>query len=131
METLNIQTHEREVFVDLTRDLQSLVKARGWKEGAVLLFCPHTTAGLTINEGADPDVKRDLLATLSRLVPEHGDYRHAEGNSDAHLKASLMGSSVLVPLEGGRLRLGTWQALYFCEFDGPRQRQVQVRHLPG
>jgi secondary thiamine-phosphate synthase enzyme len=131
MEPLDVQTHEREVFVDLSRDLQSLVKARGWAEGAVLLFCPHTTAGLTINEGADPDVKRDLLATLRRLVPEQGDYRHAEGNSDAHLKASLMGSSVLVPLQGGRLRLGTWQAIYFCEFDGPRQRQVQVCHLPG
>lgn len=131
MPSLEVRADAREVFIDLTRELQALVESEGWDQGAVLLFCPHTTAGLTLNEGADPDVRRDLLATLRRLVPERGDYRHAEGNSDAHLKASLMGSSVLVPLEAGRLVLGTWQAVYFCEFDGPRRRQVRVSHLPG
>jgi len=87
---------------------------------------PHTTAGLTINENADPDVARDILAGLARLVPATGDYRHAEGNSDAHLKASLVGSSVTVPVVDGRLALGTWQGIYFCEFDGPRRRHVLV-----
>ena len=131
MPTLSIASTAREVFIDLTSDLQALVQSQGWTGGAVLLFCPHTTSGLTINEGADPDVRRDLLTTLRRLIPEHGDYRHAEGNSDAHLKASLMGSSVLVPLEAGKLVLGTWQAVYLCEFDGPRPRRIQVSHLPG
>ncbi len=87
---------------------------------------PHTTAGLTINENADPEVARDILAGLARLVPVTGDYRHVEGNSDAHIKASLMGFSLIVPIIDGRLALGTWQALYFCEFDGPRHRHVLV-----
>jgi secondary thiamine-phosphate synthase enzyme len=129
--TISVVSRQRETFMDLTREVQSMVASKAWTGGAVLVYCPHTTAGLTINEGADPDVQRDLLTALRRLIPEQGDYRHAEGNSDAHLKASLMGSSVLVPLEGGKLGLGTWQAIYFCEFDGPRQRQVLVNHLPG
>jgi secondary thiamine-phosphate synthase enzyme len=131
MPTLSVASTAREAFIDLTAELRALVQAQGWREGAVLLICPHTTAGLTINEGADPDVRRDLLVRLRRLAPAGGVDRHAEGNSDAHLKASLMGSSVLVPLEGGRLLLGTWQAVYFCEFDGPRQRQVQASLLRG
>ncbi len=131
LETIDLETRSREEFLDLTEALRRRVAARGWAGGAMLLYCPHTTAGLTVNEGADPDVRRDLLATLRRLVPERGDYRHAEGNSDAHLKASLMGASVLLPLAGPELALGTWQAVYFCEFDGPRRRQVRVVHLPG
>lgn len=131
MPLLEVATPSREAFVDLTADLAALVRREGWRDGAVLLSCPHTTAGLTVNEGADPDVRRDLLATLRRLVPERGDYLHAEGNSDAHLKASLMGCSLLLPLEAGRLVLGTWQAVYLCEFDGPRQRRVRAAHLPG
>lgn len=131
MESLDLTTQARECFVDLTAELRARVAARGWSGGAVLVFCPHTTAALTINEGADPDVRRDLLTRLRRLAPHGGDDRHTEGNSDAHLKASLLGSSVLVPLEGGEPALGTWQAVYFCEFDGPRRRQVQLVHLPG
>jgi len=128
---LEVGTGGREAFLDLTGRLQDLATAEGWREGALLAFCPHTTAGLTLNEGADPDVQHDLLARLRRLAPAGGGDRHAEGNSDAHLKASLVGSSVLVPLAGGRLLLGTWQAVYLCEFDGPRRRQVRVTHLPG
>ena len=96
-----------------------------------MVFVGHTTAGLTINENADPSVVSDLLATLERLVPEQGKYRHSEGNSDAHCKASLMGSSVNVAVQGGRLVLGTWQGIYFCEFDGPRSRKFQVLTVPG
>ena len=94
--------------------------------GAVIVFVPHTTAGVTINEGADPSVVRDILESLRRLVPRDAGYRHGEGNSDAHIKASLVGSSVTVPLEHGRLRLGTWQSIYLAEFDGPRTRRVWI-----
>jgi secondary thiamine-phosphate synthase enzyme len=128
---LNLETRRREEFVDITEKLRDAIRRQGFQNGAVVVFCPHTTAGLTINEGADPDVKRDLTVTLDRLVPERGDYRHAEGNSDAHLKASLMGASLLVPVVDGNLQLGTWQAVYFCEFDGPRSRKVKVQFLPG
>jgi secondary thiamine-phosphate synthase enzyme len=129
MSTLSLETRRREEFVNITEKLRELLEQQGLQEGAAMVFCPHTTAGLTINEGADPDVKRDMIAALSRLVPEEGEYRHAEGNSDAHIKASLMGSSLLIPVKGGRLQLGTWQAVYFCEFDGPRNRQVTIRFL--
>lgn len=127
--TLDVRSRNRQEFIPLTSELQRAIEANGWMEGALLVFNPHTTAGLTINEGADPDVKRDMLVALARLVPERGDYHHAEGNSDAHLKASLMGSSVTLPVVNGRLKLGTWQAIYFCEFDGPRSRQVQLTFL--
>jgi secondary thiamine-phosphate synthase enzyme len=96
------------------------------KNGTCHMYMPHTTAGLTINENADPDVARDILSGLARLVPVTGEYRHAEGNSDAHLKASLVGFSLMVPVIDGHLALGTWQAMYFCEFDGPRDRHVLV-----
>jgi len=129
--TLAITTKRRDEFLDITPLLQDFIREQGLIEGALLIFNPHTTAGLTINEGADPDVKRDLLAALARLVPLHGDYRHAEGNSDAHLKASLMGSSVMIPISKGQLVMGTWQSVYFCEFDGPRSRKVQVQFLKG
>ena len=127
--TLDVRSRNRQEFIPLTSELQRAIESNGWMEGALLAFNPHTTAGLTTNEGADPDVKRDMLVALSRLVPERGDYHHAEGNSDAHLKASLMGSSVTLPVVNGRLKLGTWQAIYFCEFDGPRSRQVQLTFL--
>lgn len=129
MHTLSLETRHREEFINLTARLEAWVGQQGFREGALLVYSPHTTAGLTINEGADPDVKRDLLVHLAHLVPEHGDYRHAEGNSDAHLKASLMGSSVTIPVTDGKLQLGTWQAVYFCEFDGPRSRTVLVQAL--
>jgi secondary thiamine-phosphate synthase enzyme len=129
METLTIKTDRREQFVAVTGKLEDLAVRNGWKDGVLFAHCPHTTAGLTINENADPDVVRDILATLERLVPAHGDYRHVEGNSDAHVKASLMGPGLTLIVEGGRIRLGTWQGVFFCEFDGPRTRQVWVQWI--
>jgi secondary thiamine-phosphate synthase enzyme len=125
--TFNVPTRERAHFVDITSQVQTAVADAGLKDGAVIVFVPHTTAGITINENADPTVQRDILTHLDKLVPQSGDYRHAEGNSPAHIKASLMGSSVTVPVSGGRLKLGTWQGIYFCEFDGPRNRKVWVK----
>jgi len=127
METLTIKTSRREEFIAVTHSLQALCAKNDWQDGMLHLHCPHTTAGLTINENADPDVTRDILMTLSKLVPPSGGYRHAEGNSDAHVKASLMGPALTLMVEGGRILLGTWQGVFFCEFDGPRQRQLWVR----
>ena len=126
MQTVSIHTRRRTEFVNITADVQRSVSATGLQRGVVTVFVPHTTAGVTINENADPDVTADLDMMLDRLVPWTGAYRHEEGNSAAHLKASLMGSSVRVILEDGRLQLGTWQAIYFCEFDGPRERTVWI-----
>lgn len=131
METLEIRTCEREALVDVTGAVRRTVRENGWSDGAVLVYCPHTTGAVTINEGADPDVVRDILTTLRRLVPLHGDYRHAEGNSDAHLKSSLFGCQQLVIVAGGELQLGTWQKIWFCEFDGPRTRKLWVQWLAG
>jgi secondary thiamine-phosphate synthase enzyme len=126
MQSLTITTRQRTDFVDITGHVAAAVAAAGIRDGAVLVFVPHTTAGITINENADPDVVRDITAALDRMVPWDGDYRHGEGNSAAHIKASMLGFSVHVPVSAGRLQLGTWQALYFCEFDGPRTRKVWV-----
>ena len=124
---ISISTPEREAFVDITRRVETaLVQAKPGFTGLISVFVPHTTAGVTINEGADPSVVRDMVESLGHLVPRDSGYRHAEGNSDAHIKASLMGSSVLVPVEQGRLRLGTWQSIYLAEFDGPRTRRVWI-----
>jgi secondary thiamine-phosphate synthase enzyme len=127
MHTLPIRTSQRQQFVAITGQLQEFVRSQGWQDGLLHLHCPHTTAGLTVNENADPDVARDMLAGLARLVPERGDYRHAEGNSDAHIKASLMGPGLTLVVEQGKIRLGTWQGVYFCEFDGPRHRELWAR----
>ena len=127
IERLSIRTSSRMQFLDITGLVQDAVKESGVADGICTVFVPHTTAGITINENADPDVTRDIMDTLERLVPRKGDYRHTEGNADSHVKASLMGFSVDVFVEGGRLVLGTWQAIYFCEFDGPRTRQALVR----
>lgn len=129
MESLTIKTAKREQMVPITTQLQEIVVRHGWKDGVLFLHCPHTTAGLTVNENADPDVVRDILTTLARLIPERGDYRHTEGNSDAHLKASVMGPSLTLLVEAGRIRLGAWQGVFFCEFDGPRNRQLWVQWL--
>jgi secondary thiamine-phosphate synthase enzyme len=129
METLTIKTTHREQLLAVTAQVQELVSAKGWQDGVLFLHCPHTTAGLTINENADPDVARDILAILRRLVPEQGDYRHVEGNSDAHLKASCMGPGLSLIVEGGKIRLGTWQGVFFCEFDGPRNRQLWAQWI--
>jgi secondary thiamine-phosphate synthase enzyme len=128
---ISVRTSKRSQMVDITSEVQSAVSEAGLADGLCVVFVPHTTAGVTINENADPAVVRDLLTTLSGLVPESGDYAHAEGNSDAHLKAAMMGFSVQVFVEGGRLQLGTWQGIYFCEFDGPRNRQVWLKTIGG
>lgn len=129
MRTLEIQTPRRVAFVDITGDVSEAVRAMGAADGAVVVSVPHTTAGVTINENADPSVRADLETGLERLAPADLPYTHLEGNSDAHLKAALVGSSVTVPLTGGRLQLGTWQGVYFAEFDGPRRRRVLVSVL--
>lgn len=127
MNTLTIRSRARCELIDITTDVQRLVAASGVDTGFCVLYVPHTTAGVLVNEGADPAVAKDILAALERLVPRHGPYHHAEGNADAHIKAALIGSAVHLPVAGGRLALGTWQAIFFAEFDGPRQRQVSVQ----
>lgn len=129
METLQIRTHSREEMLDITTAVRGLVNENGWSDGAILLYCPHTTGAVTINEGADPDVVRDITVNMNKLVPYRGDYHHAEGNSDAHIKSSMFGCDQLVIVEGGNLQLGTWQKIYFCEFDGPRTRKLWVKFL--
>ena len=127
MEQFMLQTPP-EGFIDITRKVAEIVHRRQVRQGICQVFVPHTTAGVTINENADPDVVHDLLAALNTMAPALR-YRHGEGNSPAHLKSLLTGSSVMVPVEDGALRLGTWQGIYFCEYDGPRQRKVQVQIL--
>lgn len=131
MREISLQTGDRTDFVDLTSKVQSAVTELGVGEGVVVVFNPHTTAAVTINEGADPDVVRDMSVALDRIVPWRDGYHHAEGNSAAHIKASMFGSSVTVIVSGGRLQLGTWQKIWFCEFDGPRRRGIWVRALEG
>lgn len=124
-------TTEREGFTDITRRVQEAVTKSGVRDGLCVVYCPHTTAGITINENADPDVVRDLLLALNRTFPDRAEFRHVEGNSAAHLKAVAVGSSVTVIVRDGRLLLGTWQGVWFCEFDGPRRRSVQIKVLEG
>jgi secondary thiamine-phosphate synthase enzyme len=126
---IDLTTGARAELVDVTARVREALRGAGLADGAVLVYCPHTTAGVTIQENADPDVQRDLLLALARAVPRDAGYRHAEGNADAHVKSSLVGASQLVPVEGGALALGTWQGIYFCEFDGPRQRQLLLQLL--
>jgi secondary thiamine-phosphate synthase enzyme len=128
---LRLSTNAREEFVEVTDDVRAVVNEAGFRDGVVTLFVPHTSAAVTINENADPDVQSDMLGWLAKLIPASPGFRHAEGNSDAHLKASLVGPSVQVPLVQGALRLGRWQGIYFCEFDGPRARQIEVTVLAG
>lgn len=131
MKTLSLQTGARTQMVPITAQLRELVRKEGWLTGALLVYCPHTTAGFTINENADPDVQRDMCAHMNKLVPQAGDFRHMEGNSDSHIKTSLFGPHVMLIVEQGGIRLGTWQGVYFCEWDGPRTRNVWVQFLPG
>jgi len=131
MHAFTVATHRRCEFVDITERVQKLVTQAAVAEGLCVVFVPHTTAAVTLNEHADPDVVRDLVADLAARVPHQGDYRHAEGNSDSHIKASLLGNSQMVPISGGRLALGRWQGSTICEFDGPRTRNVQVQLLAG
>ena len=124
---LKVATAERNQFKDITCEVQKAVTSSGVKSGVCYIFVTHTTAGITINENADPDVRADMLMKLSELVQKDRRFSHSEGNSDAHIKASLMGFSVTVPVEKGKLLLGIWQGIYFCEFDGPRSRKVLIK----
>lgn len=126
MTDFQVSTRRAEEWINITASVQKVVSDSSIKEGACLVSIPHTTAGCTIQENADPDVVRDCLMALERIVPADWPYRHGEGNSTAHIKTSLVGSSVTVPIRGGRLVLGTWQSIYLCEFDGPRTRRAQV-----
>jgi secondary thiamine-phosphate synthase enzyme len=129
MQRLSVSTDQRSQFVDITRAVAETVTALDVSEGAVVVSSPHTTAGITINEGYDPDVAADVLQWMARVAPHVDGYAHAEGNSDSHIKAIMTGSSQLVPVSGGRLALGRWQAIFLCEFDGPRNREVWVTAL--
>lgn len=127
----SLKTSKMQEFINITNQVREAVRKSGIKNGLAVIFIPHTTAGITINENADPDVVRDMIATLDKVYPVKGDYWHIEGNSHAHIKASLMGSSCSVIIEDGDLKLGTWQGIYFCEFDGPRTRKFYVKILNG
>ncbi len=128
MYVLKVRSHEREQLVEFTDEVRRKLEESGAREGVCFLYVQHTTAGLTVNENADPDVPRDMLHALRTLIPQHGmDFRHAEENSDSHIKASLVGPSVTIPFHDGRLLLGRWQGIFLCEFDGPRERKVIMK----
>ena len=123
-----VSTKSRSQMIDITSQVRSLVGQAGVTDGDVIVYCPHTTAAITINENADPSVPHDMLLTLEQLLPQHrSGYRHSEGNSDSHCKSSLVGCSEQILIKGGSLQLGTWQGIFFCEFNGPRSRQVIVQ----
>jgi secondary thiamine-phosphate synthase enzyme len=126
---INVKSKARIEFIDITDMVQDVVTDAGVVKGVCFLFVPHTTAGITINEGADPSVQRDILNSLNRLIPHEMNYFHREGNADAHIKSTLVGTSVHVIVEDGKLLLGTWQSIFFCEFDGPRHRRVAVKFI--
>ena len=129
MNSIEIRTGAREILVDITAEVERIVAASGVKTGVCVVTVPHTTAGVTVNENADPDVRADIVMMMRRIVPDSLDFTHTEGNGPAHVKASLVGSSATLVIEGGRLKLGTWQAVYLCEFDGPRSRHAWVQIL--
>ena len=125
--TLSITTRDRSEMIDITSKVDEELKRSGLKDGVCFLFVPHTTAGITINESADLSVATDIQAMFNKLIPWEGSYRHLEGNSAAHIKSSLLGNSVMVFVESGHLKLGTWQGIFFCEFDGPRSRKLYIK----
>jgi secondary thiamine-phosphate synthase enzyme len=127
MQTLSVKTDRRTQLVDVTALVQKVVAASGVATGICYVYVPHTTAAITINECADPDVARDVEGAMDRLVSANGPYRHSEGNSDSHVKAILVGASQIIYVQGGKLVLGRWQGIFFCEFDGPRERHLQVK----
>ena len=127
MKILTVNTKQRSEFIDITSKVEALVTNSKINQGICIVFCPHTTAGLTINENADPSVKSDIVSHLADLVPENKGYEHIEGNSDSHIKSSLLGSSLNIIVENNQLGLGTWQGIYFCEFDGPRTRKIYIK----
>jgi secondary thiamine-phosphate synthase enzyme len=127
IKSINIKTKSRTEFIDITAKIQKVIDEAGIKDGICYIYIPHTTAGVTINEGADPSVVQDIQNMLNKLIPHQFNYLHMEGNSDAHIKSTIVGSSTEVIIEGGQLFLGTWQAVFFCEFDGPRHRRAIVK----
>jgi secondary thiamine-phosphate synthase enzyme len=127
MTTITIDSHQRVELIDITDQVRTAIRASSMSEGLAVVYTPHTTAAVTINENADPDVTRDLVMALNKLVPHDDNYQHAEGNSAAHVQSSLVGASETLIVQGGAPLLGTWQGVYFCEFDGPRRRQVHVK----
>ncbi len=129
MQVLEISTRQREQLYEITEEIKAIIAEHGIQNGLLFVYCPHTTAGVTINEAADPSVPRDILNQLSKLVPYKGDYQHIEGNSDAHIKSSLIGCSEQIIVQNKRLVLGTWQGIFFAEFDGPRTRKLYVEWM--
>jgi secondary thiamine-phosphate synthase enzyme len=127
LKTIPVHTHNRTEMLDITSEVQQVVLESNQKEGLCCIFVPHTTAGITINENDDPSVKEDILQELSKVIPYEDNYHHLEGNAAGHIKSSLVGSSVTVIIENGQLKLGTWQGICFCEFDGPRTRKVWIK----
>ena len=124
---ISVKTGARTEMIDITSQVQDAVRKSGVQDGVCMLYVPHTTAAVTINEGADPSVRSDIMMVLNQIVPWQAEYRHLEGNSPAHIKSTLVGASELVGIESGSLVMGTWQAIFFCEFDGPRNRKLHVR----
>lgn len=131
MERISLKTNNRLELIDITDKIQSIAAKSKIKSGICFIFCPHTTAGLTINENADPSVRADIEKTLNKLVPAGAGYAHSEGNADSHIKSSLLGQSLNIFLESGKLILGRWQGIYFCEADGPRQRELWIKIMEG
>ena len=129
MQAIYVQSTQREELIDMTGKVKDLIRDNGWQNGVLVLYCTHTTAGITINEAADPSVVRDILVFLGRMVPRQGDYKHMEGNSDAHIKSSLIGCSEQLIVDKGEMVLGTWQGIFFTDFDGPRSRRVMVQWI--
>jgi len=131
MKTITIRTHSQVEMIDITGEVRNAVAESGVTEGAALLFVPHTTAAVTINENADPDVQRDMVMEINKIIPWNDAYRHAEGNSAAHIKSTLVGAGEWLIIDNGRPVLGTWQGIYFCEFDGPRNRKLHIKVIPS
>lgn len=129
MDYITVKSKIREELIDITRDITDYIKNKDYNNGILYLFVPHTTAAITINENADPSVKKDITITLNKLIPQINNYSHLEGNADAHIKATLVGSSTFVFIERQEIVLGTWQGIYFCEFDGPRNRRIFLKFV--
>ncbi len=130
MTTIKVKSTRREEMIDITAEVEKVLRDSEAKDGALIAFSQHTTCGLTVNENADPDVQRDMLHALRTLIPQHGmGFRHGEENSDAHIKTTLVGTSVTIPFSGGKLELGRWQGIYLCEFDGARERKIVIKIL--
>ncbi len=127
----SVKTHNREELIDITDLVRKAIDESGIDDGLALIFVPHTTAAVTINENADPSVKRDIITKLNKEIPQHEGYQHSEGNSDAHIKSSLIGASLQIIVNGGKPLLGTWQGVQFCEFDGPRSRKLRIKVISG